>query len=131
MWLHLKSASAALSLVACSAEVQPLPVSLPSWQPGHMLQHAEAEVKVPEPPCTASVPCAAARGHSHAMASHLPAVAASATYSMHAWGRSIICDPYLRVRGGGGSIYALGDAATIAQPRALEHAQVACTAAHA
>ena len=38
--------------------------------------------------------------------------------------RSIICDQYLRVQGGNGSIYALGDAATIAQPRALEHAQV-------
>lgn len=36
--------------------------------------------------------------------------------------RSIITDEFLRVKGSEGSIYAFGDAATIEQPKSLEHA---------
>ncbi|KAL3146637.1 tubulin alpha 1 [Trebouxia sp. C0010 RCD-2024] len=35
--------------------------------------------------------------------------------------RSIITDEFLRVKGSGGSIYAIGDAATIEQPKALDY----------
>ena len=36
--------------------------------------------------------------------------------------RSILTDEFMRVRGGGGAIYAFGDAATIEQPKALDYA---------
>lgn len=37
--------------------------------------------------------------------------------------RSILTDDFLRVKGSNGSIWALGDAATIDQPKAIEHAE--------
>lgn len=42
---------------------------------------------------------------------------------LHCLGRSIVTDDRLRVLGTEGAIWALGDAATVDQPRALEHAQ--------
>lgn len=40
-------------------------------------------------------------------------------------GRSIVTDEYLCVKGSKGTIYALGDAATVEQPKALDRAKVA------
>lgn len=41
--------------------------------------------------------------------------------------RSIVTDDFLRVKGSSGTIFAMGDAATIDQPRALARAQVPFT----
>jgi NADH:ubiquinone reductase (non-electrogenic) len=37
--------------------------------------------------------------------------------------RSILTDEFLRVKGSNGSIFAIGDAATIDQPKALDYAE--------
>ena len=44
--------------------------------------------------------------------------------------RSIVTDEYLCVKGSNGRIYALGDAATVEQPKALSRAKVGIITVH-
>ena len=44
--------------------------------------------------------------------------------------RSIVTDGHLQVKGSNGSIYALGDAATIDQPKAVVRAKVGISSIH-
>ena len=88
------------------------------------LQPAHAAFRVSVRSCSSAacswaelMPCAAMHDSQHQL-QHGADRAACAC-------RSVICDSHLHVLGADlGSIYALGDAATIAQPRALARAQV-------
>ena len=51
-------------------------------------------------------------------------VAVVGVLSIATYGRSIVTDEYLCVKGSKGTIFAMGDAATVEQPKALDRAKV-------
>lgn len=85
---------------------------------GGLLQAAPLGCRAPRPaPCRASIPTAAAPlPFPQDLIQGLPKEDQTNF-------RSILTDGYLRVKGSGGSIYAMGDAATIEQPKALGRAR--------